>query len=93
MRAKYNKTYEGKAVHTGSGNIFADLGLLPNAEKRLVKAQLVTRSAEVITTRNLTQTQANMLLGRFQAKVSKLVRGRLPYLKFSYLKDQSHSAK
>lgn len=76
MRAKHNKTYEGEAVHAGSGNVFADLGV-PNPEERLVKSRLVTRIVEVIGERNLTQTQAGMMLGIDQAKVSKLVRGRL----------------
>jgi predicted XRE-type DNA-binding protein len=75
-RSKHNKTYEGEVVHTGSGNVFADLEL-PNPEERLVKARLVTRIAEVITTRELTQVQAGIMLGIDQLKVSKLVRGRL----------------
>ncbi len=65
-----------ETVVTGSGNVFADLGL-PNPEQRLAKARLVQRIAEVIKKRELTQKQAGTILEIDQAKVSKLIRGRL----------------
>ncbi len=76
MKAIQAKTYAGETVKTGSGNIFADLGL-PNPEERLAKAQLVLHIAEIIKERKLTQVKAGVILGIDQAKVSKLVRGRL----------------
>ncbi|MBP1097509.1 XRE family transcriptional regulator [Bradyrhizobium diazoefficiens] len=38
----------------GSGNVFADLGL-PNPEEELLKAKLVSKIAEVIEKREITQ--------------------------------------
>lgn len=76
MRAKQEKTYAGEPVVTGSGNVFADLGF-PNPEEHLAKARLVQRISEVIKERELTQKQAGAILDIDQAKVSKLIRGRL----------------
>ena len=50
---------------------------LPDPEERLAKAQLVQRISAVIRERELTQVQAGAILKIDQAKVSKLVRGRL----------------
>jgi predicted XRE-type DNA-binding protein len=61
-------------VQMGSGNVYADLGL-PDAEAMLIKAQLVTKIAELIKHKGLTQTQAGHLLGLPQPKVSALLRG------------------
>jgi predicted XRE-type DNA-binding protein len=63
-------------VYVSSGNVFADLGL-SNPEERLVKAELVRKIGEIITTRKLTQVQAAEILGIDQPKVSSLMRGRL----------------
>ncbi len=76
MKAKQDKTYAGETVVSGSGNVFADLGL-PDPEERQAKAQLVQRISAVIRERELTQMQAGAILKIDQAKVSKLVRGRL----------------
>jgi len=38
-------------VEVGSGNVFADLGL-PDAEERLLKAELVFRIAQLINQKN-----------------------------------------
>jgi predicted XRE-type DNA-binding protein len=71
-----DNTYSCKTVETGSGNVFADLGL-SNPEERLAKAQLVNRISEIIKERKLTQAKAGEILGIDQTKVSKSVRGRL----------------
>lgn len=42
----------------------------------LVKAQLVTTIAEIITERDYTQTKAAALLGIAQPKLSKMLRGQ-----------------
>jgi predicted XRE-type DNA-binding protein len=49
-------------VHEGSGNVFADLGL-PNAEERLLKANIVTELHRLIKQRELTQVKAAKLTG------------------------------
>ena len=41
------------AVYAGSGNVYADLGY-PDADEMLVKAQLVSKIAEIIRQRGLT---------------------------------------
>lgn len=76
MNRKREKKYAGETVIAGSGNVFADLGL-PNPEQCLVKTQLVQRIAAVIQERALTQKQAGTILKIDQARVSRLVRGRL----------------
>jgi predicted XRE-type DNA-binding protein len=59
----------------GSGNVYADLGY-GDADEMLIKAQLVTKIAEIIKRKGLTQTQAAELLGMPQPKLSNLLRGR-----------------
>jgi predicted XRE-type DNA-binding protein len=61
-------------VETGSGNVFADLGL-PNADDHLLKAQLVSRIDGIIRRRKLTQAKAGELLGLSQPDISRLLRG------------------
>jgi predicted XRE-type DNA-binding protein len=63
-------------VQTGSGNVFADLDL-ENSEELLVKAELAHRISSIIAAQNMTQTEAAVLLGIDQPKVSALVNGRL----------------
>lgn len=63
-------------VEEGSGNIFADIGLL-NPEERLAKADLAIRISEAIRARRLTQTQAARVLKIDQPKISRLLRGQL----------------
>lgn len=58
----------------GTGNVYADLGY-GDADEMLIKAQLVTKIAEIIKRKGLTQTQAAELLGMPQPKLSNLLRG------------------
>jgi len=44
-------------VKSGSGNVFADLGL-PNADELLLKAKLADQISDIISQRQLTQTEA-----------------------------------
>jgi len=60
---------------TGSGNVYADLAL-DDPEAMLVKAKLVTRIAELLASRGLTQTEGATLLGISQPKLSNLLNGR-----------------
>ena len=59
----------------GSMNVYADLGY-KSADEMLVKAQLVTTIAEILTERGYTQTKAAALLGIPQPKLSKMLRGQ-----------------
>ena len=60
----------------GSGNVFADLGL-PEAEDRLLKAQLALKIQQLIEQKGMTRAEIAPLLGLDQPKVSNLMRGRL----------------
>lgn len=62
-------------VEVGTGNVYADLRY-GDADEMLIKAQLVTKVAEIIKRKGLTQTQAAELLGMPQPKLSNLLRGR-----------------
>jgi predicted XRE-type DNA-binding protein len=63
-------------VTPGSGNVFADLGL-PEAEDRLLKAQLALKIQQLIEQKGMTQAEIAPLHGLDQPKVSNLMRGRL----------------
>jgi predicted XRE-type DNA-binding protein len=63
-------------VASSSGNVFADLEL-PDAEQRLVKAQLANLITGEIARRQLTQAQAAELMRLKQPDVSNLTRGQL----------------
>jgi len=62
-------------VEKSSGNVYADLGLA-DSEDMLVKAQIVTKIAEIIEQRQLTQEQAAKILRLTQPKISRLLRGQ-----------------
>jgi predicted XRE-type DNA-binding protein len=64
------------SVQSGSGNVFADLGL-ENPDELLVKAELAHKISGIITGQNMTQTEVAMLLGIDQPKVLALVNGKL----------------
>jgi predicted XRE-type DNA-binding protein len=72
-------TRQGISVEKGSGNVYADVRF-PDSEDMLVKAQLVTKVAEIIRQRRLTQKQAAKqaakLLRLTQPKISRLLRGQ-----------------
>jgi len=65
----------GIAVERGSGNVYRDLGYA-DSEGMLVKAQLVTKIAEILRQRGLTQKEAARLLRLTQPKISKLLGGQ-----------------
>lgn len=67
---------EAARFQSGSGNVFADLGL-PNPDEALAKAGLAQAIAETIERRGLTQEEAARIMGLDQPKVSAIVRGRL----------------
>jgi predicted XRE-type DNA-binding protein len=60
----------------GSGNVYADLGVI-NPQEARAKADLAHRIVDIIEARKLTQVQAGKVLGVDQPKISALKRGRL----------------
>ena len=70
-----NRKVKGVEVEMGTGNVYADLGFA-DADEMLIKAQLVSKIAEIIKRKGLTQTQAAQLLGMPQPKLSNLLSGR-----------------
>ena len=82
MKQRVNATKARKSrgnaekVEPGSGNVFADLGFR-DAEERLLKAKLATKTAQLIEQKGLTQAQTAERTGLDQPKVAHLLRGRL----------------
>ena len=56
-------------------NVYAQLGF-PDADEMLVKAQLVSKIAEILHERKWSQQQAAKVLGLTQPKLSKMLRGQ-----------------
>lgn len=68
---------KSRSAHTrSSGNVFADLEL-PDADERMLKAQLAVHIRRFIEEKGWTQTEAAEAVGLDQPKVSHLLRGRL----------------
>ena len=70
---------DGIEVEIGSGNVFADLGLLDAGELK-IKSGLAIEIARAVRRIGLTQEQAGSRMGISQAKVSGLLRGDLTNL-------------
>src|SRR5712691_4235737 len=75
MSKRKVKVLDGVEIHEGSGNVYADLGY-PNAEEMLIKAKLVSKIADIVRSKGLTQVQTAKILGLTQPKVSALLRGQ-----------------
>ena len=71
-------------IHRGSGNIFADIKVA-YPERTLARAQIMSRVAEIIKKRNLTQKKASELLDIPQSKISCLVNGKLSMFSLDHL--------
>jgi predicted XRE-type DNA-binding protein len=56
-------------------NVYEQLGF-PDADEMLVKAQLVSKIAEILRERGWSQQQAANVLGLTQPKLSKMLRGQ-----------------
>jgi predicted XRE-type DNA-binding protein len=67
---------EQMQVHSSSGNVFADLGLA-NPDELMLKAELVNKIDELISARQLTETEAAELFGIDRSTLSALIRGKL----------------
>jgi len=72
MKTRIDK---GVSHQRGSTNVYADLGY-KSADEMLIKAQLVTTIAEILTERGYTQAKSAALLGIPQPKLSKMLRGQ-----------------
>ncbi len=66
---------QGIPIEEGTRNVYADLGYA-DSEDMVVKAQLVTKIADIIRQRGLTQQRAAKLLGLTQPKISRLLKGQ-----------------
>jgi predicted XRE-type DNA-binding protein len=71
-----NTTKKKVNVTASVGNVFTDL-MLPEAEDRLLKAQLALKIHQLIDQKEMTQAEIAPLIGLDQPKVSNLMRGRL----------------
>jgi predicted XRE-type DNA-binding protein len=93
-RMETKKRVKQDRVEVGSGNVFADLGLA-DAEELLLKAKLVSKIAQLIEGKGLTQAEAAERMGLDQPKVSRLLRGHLSGFSadrlFSILNRLGHS--
>jgi predicted XRE-type DNA-binding protein len=61
-------------ITRGSGNVFADIGLL-NADEHQMKARIVMGLAAIIEAQELSQTAAAARIGIAQPDLSKILRG------------------
>lgn len=76
MKTKVKKTHNRIArVTEGSGNVFADLGLL-NPEQELLKAQLTLQIHTILKDSGMRQVEIAKILGVQQPQVSLLMRNR-----------------
>lgn len=70
------RSEEESLIITGSGNVFADLGL-PDPEERLAKARLTSRILDAVEARGWNPGQVAEALSLSEAEVSLLLVGRL----------------
>jgi len=80
------RVIEGVEIETGSGNVFADLGLA-DAEKLRIKSGLVIEITRAIRKLGLTQEEAGRRMGIPQPKVSAMLRGDFTNLSERKLMD------
>jgi predicted XRE-type DNA-binding protein len=67
-----------RKLRRSSGNVFRDLGFSnEEAEHLRIRSELMTRLAQVIDDRDLTQAEAARVFGVSQPRVSDLVRGKI----------------
>lgn len=77
---------EGVEFETGSGNVFADLGL-PDARRLKIKSGLVIEITKAVHKLGLTQAEAARRMGITQPKVSGMLRGDFSNLSERKLMD------
>ena len=81
-----SRLIKGVEVQSGSGNVFADLGL-PDADKLKIKTGLVIEIRKAMRSRGLTQQAAAKRMGITQPKVSDMMRGDFTNLSERKLMD------
>lgn len=75
-------------IYRSSGNVFEDLGFpRPEAERLLIRSDLMNQVADLIKKRRLTQARAAKLTGVTQPRISDLVRGRIELFSIDTLID------
>ena len=75
-------------IYRSSGNVFEDLGFPRlEAERLLIRAELMSQAAALIKKRRLTQAKAAKLLGVTQPRISDLMRGRIELFSIDTLVD------
>lgn len=62
-------------IRRGTKNLFADLGFA-DAEAHLLKAELVSRVQDIMSERQLTQTEAARITSVSQPDLSRMLKGR-----------------
>ena len=75
-KTKRKKSAGRIAIESGSGNVFADLGL-PHPEERLAKAELARVIHGLVSEKDWTQRRAAKVLGIAASDMSDLMRGKL----------------
>ena len=71
-------------IRIGCGNVFADLGL-PNPEERQLKAYLIMKIEQTISSDRLTKKQAAQKLGMRQQDLTELLEGAVSEFSVSQL--------
>jgi len=71
-------------VERGGSNVFDDVGVLHPQQAR-VRAQVMSRIAEILKERGLTQKKAAKILGIPQSKISCLMNGKLSMFSLEHL--------
>ena len=75
-------------IYPSSGNVFIDAGFpRPEAERLLIRSDLMNQVADLIKKRRLTQARAAKLMGVTQPRISDLVRGRIELFSIDTLVD------
>ncbi len=76
MKERREEQIEEISATPSTGNVFADLGL-PDAEELLAKSTIAIKINQIIEKRHLSQTEAAVILGIPQPKVSMIQHGKL----------------
>lgn len=76
------------SMRRSSGNVFEDAGFpRPEADRLLIRSELMSQISKLIRKRRLTQKQAAKTLGVTQPRISDLVRGRIDLFSIDTLID------
>lgn len=75
-------------MRRSSGNVFLDAGFpRPEADRLLIRSELMSQVSKRIKKRGLTQKQAAKTLGVTQPRISDLVRGQIALFSIDALVD------